>query len=221
MTIEDREYDIILFDLDGTITDSKPGIVNSILYALESFNIYEEDLDKLNAFIGPPLTDSFKKLYEFDDDKAILAVEKYREYYREKGIYQNTLYDGIDRVIESLYNDSKILVLATSKPTVFAEKVLEYHNISQYFKSINGSNLDGTRAYKDEVIEYTLSNMGEMDRTRVIMIGDRKYDVIGAKQHNIDSIGVLYGYGSMHEIKSASPTYVVQTPRDLLSIISK
>ncbi len=221
MMIRNRGYDVVFFDLDGTITDSQPGIVNSILYALESLNIYEEDLDKLNAFIGPPLTDSFKKIYGFDDDRAILAVEKYREYYREKGIYQNTLYDGIDHVIESLYNDSKILVLVTSKPTVFAKKVLEYHNISQFFKNINGSNLDGTRVHKDEVIEYTLGNMGSVDKTQIIMIGDRKYDIIGAKQHNVDSIGVLYGYGSLHEIKSAGPTYTVQTPRDLLPIISK
>ncbi len=214
-------YDVILFDLDGTITDSKPGIVNSILYALKSFDMYEENLDKLDAFIGPPLTMSFKEFYGFNDDKAMLAVTKYREYYKDKGIYENTLYDGIAFTIETLYNNSKKLILATSKPTVFAKEVLKNHCIDQYFESINGSNLDGTRVDKTEVIEYTLRNIKSIDKNKIIMVGDRKYDVMGAKKHHIDSVGVLYGYGSLDEITASAPTYIVKSPEELLSILSK
>lgn len=219
MSIECKEYNFILFDLDGTITDSKPGIVNSILYALESFDIYEEDIDKLEFFIGPPLVASFKGMYGFDDDKAALAVEKYREYYRDKGIYENTLYNGIDYVIKNLYDNSKRLIVATSKPTIFAKEVLQHHNLSQYFEEIIGSNLDGTRANKDEVIDHILGSVYPVNRDQIIMIGDRKYDIDGARQHGIDSIGVLYGYASTEEIKTCRPTYIVEDPQGLLPIL--
>lgn len=213
-----KNYDVVLFDLDGTLTDPKEGITKSIQYSLKSFGI-EEDLDNLEQFIGPPLHDSFKDYYNFDDEKATKAVEKYREYFSDKGIFENKIYENIKEVLEVLYKNGKILLVATSKPTVFAETILEYFRIDKYFRYIAGSNLDGTRVNKNEVIEYVLELCNVTDKEKVIMVGDRKYDIIGANKVGIDSIGVLYGYGSIDEISTSNPTYIAENTLSIKDIL--
>ena len=154
--VMDRKY--ILFDLDGTLTDPMQGITKSVRYALNSFGIEVDDLCKLIPFIGPPLKDSFKEFYGFNEEDAIVAVEKYREYYRIDGIFDNKVYEGIEECLKALKKEDKILVLATSKPEVFAKKIMDHFNLSKYFDFIGGSELNG-RSKKGEVIEYVLKSM--------------------------------------------------------------
>ncbi|MCC0641296.1 MULTISPECIES: HAD family hydrolase [unclassified Clostridioides] len=213
-----KNYEIVLFDLDGTLTDPKEGITKSIQYSLNSFGI-EEELDNLEQFIGPPLHATFKDYYKFEDEKATEAIEKYREYFSDRGIFENKIYKDIKETLKILYENGKTLLLATSKPTVFAETILKYFGIDSYFKYIAGSNLDGTRVNKNEVIEYVLDLCGVTDKDKVIMIGDRKYDIIGANKIGVDSIGVLYGYGSFDEISKSNPTYIVESVKSIKDIL--
>ncbi|AGK97230.1 HAD family hydrolase [Clostridium pasteurianum] len=212
-------YDTILFDLDGTLTDPKLGITKSIQYSLKYFGIFENNLDDLKKFIGPPLKDSFKEYYNFSDTDANSAVDKYREYFADKGIFENRLYTGIIELLNKLCSEEKNLIIATSKPTVFAERILKHFNIHQYFKFVAGSNLDGTQSKKGEVISYALKQGKYWDKDKIIMVGDRKYDVIGAKEAKIDSIGVLYGYGSFEELKKERPEYIAKNIDELSKIL--
>lgn len=214
-----KNYDIVLFDLDGTLTDPKLGIINSIQYSLKYFGIIETDEDRLTEFIGPPLIESFIKYYYFNEEKARLAVTKYREYFAEKGIFENQVYLYIPELLEELFDSGKKLVLATSKPMIFARKVLDYFQLTRYFQFAAGSNLDGTRTKKSEVISYALKECEFKPGSNVVMIGDRKYDIIGAKETGIDSIGVLYGYGTRQEMKNEDPTHIADTVGNLRTIL--
>jgi haloacid dehalogenase superfamily, subfamily IA, variant 1 with third motif having Dx(3-4)D or Dx(3-4)E len=180
----------IFFDLDGTLTDPKIGITKSVQYALKKCGITVENTDDLCHFIGPPLKDSFKKFYGFGDDDAENAVTFYREYFSEKGIYENAIYDGAREMLQMLKASQKTLVLATSKPTVYATKILKHFNIYEYFTFISGSELDGSRSKKSEVIRYALEQNNISDLSGIIMVGDREHDIIGAKSVGILSIGV-------------------------------
>lgn len=211
-------YETILFDLDGTLTDPQVGITKSIQYALKYFDIFENNLSALNKFIGPPLKDSFKEYYKFNDLNSDIAVEKYREYFSQKGIFENKLYSGILNLLERLYREDKNLIIATSKPKIFAERIAKHFNIDKYFKFIAGSNLDGTLSKKHEVISYALKQYN-YEKNTVVMVGDRKYDIIGAKNLSIDSIGVLYGYGSYEELKKENPEYIVENIEELGNIL--
>jgi len=213
------KYEIILFDLDGTLTDPKVGITKAVKYALSKYNIKVEGLDELEKFIGPPLGESFKEFYSFPDEKIKEVIDYYREYYADKGIFENQVYSDIPMLLKELKKKGKILVVATSKPTVFAKKILEYFNIDSYFDLVVGSNLDGTRILKAEVIEYIFLELGIKDLNKVIMVGDRKHDVIGAKKNHIDSIAVAYGYGAQQELEEANPTYYVNTVKEIIDII--
>jgi phosphoglycolate phosphatase len=214
-----KSYDTILFDLDGTLTDPKLGITKSIQYSLKHFGIIEEDIDSLKKFIGPPLKDSFIEYYNFSNEDANNAIEKYREYFSEIGIFENRLYQGIKELLNTLHNEKKNLIIATSKPTVFAERILEYFKIHRYFNLVVGSNLDGTRSKKGEVISYVLKQYKCEAKNKIIMVGDRKYDIIGAKEAEIDSVGVLYGYGSIIELKGENPNYIVKNIDELKEIL--
>jgi len=214
----DKTY--ILFDLDGTISDPKIGITKSVQYSLNAFGIHVTDTDKLTHFIGPPLRDSYKKYYRFSDAEAEIAVAKYREYFAETGIFENTLYDGMDALLNTLKNMDKQLIIATSKPTVYAEKILKYFGIDQYFSFVAGSELDGRRSKKSEVIKYALDNMGITYISQAIMIGDREHDIIGAKALDMDSIGVLYGYGDLQELTNAGATFICESVRDLSDLLA-
>lgn len=212
-------YDNILFDLDGTLIDSGPGITNSVAYSLKKYGIEVLDRTELYKFIGPPLHESYEKFYGFSKEKAMEAVEYYREYYRKKGIFENLVYEGIEDLLQKLYDAGKNLTVATSKPEVFAVQILENFNLAGYFTYIAGANLDGTRTDKKEVISYALKACKAADLSKTVMIGDREHDILGAKQAGIASIGVLFGYGSYEELKTAGADYIADNPENIYQIL--
>lgn len=214
-----KNYQIVLFDLDGTLTDPGVGITNSVAYALKKYGIEVADKTQLYPFIGPPLIDSFEKYYGFSEEEAKNAVTLYREYFREKGIFENEVYDGIAPMLEHLKNSGKTLIVATSKPEIFARQILEHFQLDGCFRYIAGANLDGTRSKKNEVIEYALEACDVTDRSSAVMIGDRDYDIIGAQKTGLDSVGVLYGYGNRAELERAQATYIVKTVADLEQLL--
>ncbi len=203
-------YDLILFDLDGTLTDPKEGITNCVKYALEHFGIRETDMKKLLKFIGPPLYDSFRELYGFSHDDANLAVEKYRERFSVTGLFENAVLDGAEKLLKSLAENGKTLALATSKPYVFAKRIIEKYALADYFKYAVGAELDGTRNHKHEVIAEVLNIAKPEDLSRVVMIGDRKQDILGAKKCGIASIGVRCGYAEENELENAGADFIFE-----------
>ena len=214
-------YNYILFDLDGTVSDTGEGIYNGVKYALEKYGITENNKTTLNNFIGPPLVDSFMKYYSFSKEKALQAVEYYREFYKSKGIYQNTLYNGISELIKTLKQQGKKVILATSKPQPFAEIILKQYDLLKFFDCVVGATFDDSLNYKSDVIRVALENSGVTDKSMAIMIGDRHYDIEGAKENNIDSIGVIYGYGDLEELKNADANYIAENTQDILNIINE
>lgn len=209
----------ILFDLDGTLTNPKEGIVNSILYALKKLDIEERSIDELDNFIGPPLRDSLMVRYHLTDSIAHKAVTLYREYFSTNGLFENEIYKGVFELLELLSAQKYQLFVATSKPTVFAEQILKHFKIDKYFKAIIGSNLNNTRTDKTEIISHILS-VHDLQARNSIMVGDRKYDIIGAKNNAMQSIGVTYGYGSLEEISTHQPDFIVNNCWELESIFS-
>ena len=216
----------VLFDLDGTLTDPKEGITKSVQYALASFGIEEENLDNLEPFIGPPLKDSFMEFYGFDDEKAELAIAKYRERFADTGIFENRVYEGIPLLIRKLKGNRKKLAVASSKPTVFVERILEHFDIRRYFDVVVGSELDGTRVEKEEVVKEALRQLygenreeWEEKKKKTVMVGDRKFDVAGAKAQGIRSVAVAYGYGKMDELRIAKPDDTVRTVGELEALL--
>ena len=209
------KYKYVLFDLDGTLTDPVEGITNSIIYALKKYNIEISGREELYKFIGPPLLESFEKYYGFSKEEAKKALEYYREYYKDKGIFENLVYDGCEDLLKELKDKGLLLIVATSKPEVFAKKILEYFDIAKYFTFIAGSNLDGSRVKKGEVIEYALKCCNIVDLSKAIMIGDREHDIIGAKSIGIASIGVLFGYGDRNELENAGADFIAESVADI------
>ncbi|OIJ22191.1 phosphoglycolate phosphatase [Anaerobacillus alkalidiazotrophicus] len=216
-----EKYKVILFDLDGTLSDPKIGITKSVQYALHKMGIVEPDIDKLEGFIGPPLQVSFSEFYNFDEQETQNAIDLFRQRFKEKGMFENKLYANIPSLLNLLNEQGFTLVVATSKPTVFAEQILEYFNIDQYFELIVGSNLDGTRVSKTEIIQCILDKYSEYELGDFIMIGDRKHDIIGANNTGINSIGVSYGFGSSEELSQFNPTYIVKSVTQLKEILMR
>lgn len=217
----DIRFEYILFDLDGTLTDPKEGITRSIAYALEKLNATSLDEQTLESFIGPPLMESFCEVCGFDHDKAEKAIEYYRERFQQVGLYENKVYSGIEALLSELKKKGAKLAVATSKPTIFAEEILNHFNLKQYFDVVVGSNLDGTRSAKNEVIQEALKQLSFPPKEKVVMIGDRKYDMIGAKKEGISSIGVCYGYGSQEELKMEEAMHIVQDIQMLSEYLMK
>ncbi|WP_346942556.1 HAD family hydrolase [Clostridium sp.] len=209
----------ILFDLDGTIIDPKIGITTSVAYALNKFGIEVENLDNLCKFIGPPLKDSFMDFYNFTEEDAEKAILYYRERFESKGLYENFVYENFEELLISLKNQNKILLVATSKPTIFAEKILENFNLRKYFDFVGGSNLDGTRSNKVDVILHVLNENSITDLSSAIMIGDRMHDIVGAKKAGIESVGVLYGYGDYDEHSASGADYIVKDIEELSTLL--
>ncbi|TJX13712.1 HAD family hydrolase [Tissierella creatinini] len=209
----------ILFDLDGTVTDPMLGITKSVQYALNKFEININNLQELTKFIGPPLKDSFMDYYNFTEEEAQKAISYYREYYLDKGIYENFVYEKFENILISLREANKTIIIATTKPTVFAEKILEHFKLKTYFDFVAGSNLDGSRSKKADVIRYALDQNKIENLSEVIMIGDRKHDIIGAKEVGIDSVGVLYGYGSFEELSQNGADYIVKDVEELGNLL--
>ncbi|TDM00682.1 HAD family hydrolase [Macrococcus carouselicus] len=204
------KYKHILFDLDGTLTDPKEGITNAIIHSLTKMDIEAPDNDALIHFIGPPLKDSFEADYGLTDDKNAQAILYYREYFADIGLFENRVYDGIEKLLMDLKSRGALLYVATSKPVDYARQILVHFNLSQYFEMIAGSELDGTRNHKAEVIQYVIEQ-NNLQAKNCVMIGDRKHDLIGADMNNMDAIGVLYGYGSEEELSSHPHIALVRT----------
>ena len=226
------KYKYLLFDLDGTLTDPKEGITKSVQYALKSFGIEEPDLEKLTPFIGPPLKGSFMEFYGFSEEQAEKAVEKYREWFTPKGIFQNMIYEGIPQMLKTLMESGKVLAVASSKPQEFVEKILEYFAIREYFSVVVGSCMDGTRVQKEEVVEEALRQLEAaaedaggwtapqaLDGSGTVMIGDRKFDIEGGKEHGLVTVGVSFGYAGEGELEGAGADYVVDTVEALERVL--
>lgn len=212
----------LLFDLDGTLTDPKIGITTCVQYALKAFGIEEPDLDKLEPFIGPPLKKSFMEFYGMDDTQAEAAVEKYRERFKDIGLFENEVYKGIPELLRTLKAKGMHLAVASSKPTVFVERILEHFHLNQYFDAVVGSELDGRRVNKDEVVQEALSRLFQnrtIQREQIYMIGDRKFDVEGARAHGIESVAVAYGYGGIEELREAKADYIVCSVKELQDLL--
>ena len=209
------EYTYILLDLDGTVTDSMEGITKSIQYALKHFGIEVKDLNDLRKFVGPPLKESLMEFCHFSTDEAEEGIRRYRERFAETGIYENAVYPGMERLLQELNEAGKQVMLATGKPAYYAEKILDHFHLSRYFKFVGGSGLDGSLSRKDEVIRHVLENNDIQDLSDVVMVGDRKHDIIGARNTGIDCIGVLYGYGDREELTQAGAKRIVASVDEL------
>lgn len=196
-------YKYILFDLDGTITDTKPGICKSVQYALSKFGIIENDIESLTRFIGPPLRVSFPEFYGFSENDTELAVKYYRERYSVTGLFECDVYEGIEDLLKSLKEAGLTILIASSKPTTFINRILEHFNLDKYFDVVVGSQLDGTRDSKIEVIKECLNILSRTQAVEIsecVMIGDRKFDIDAANELNMPNIGVTYGFGSRDEL---------------------
>lgn len=212
-------YRYYLFDLDGTLTDPGIGITNSVMYALRKFGIEVEDRSSLYRFIGPPLTDSFARFYQFPPEQALQAVAFYREYFRDKGIFENRVYDGVPGMLAELKSRGKILALATSKPEEFSLRILEHFGLRGYFDFVGAATMDGSRSRKADVISHTIQSLHITDKSEVLMIGDRDQDVCGARENGIACAGVLYGYGDYGELSSAGADYILGCPEDICGLL--
>ncbi|RHU45986.1 CPBP family intramembrane metalloprotease [Blautia sp. TF11-31AT] len=207
---------VILFDLDGTLTESGEGIINCVQYALEKLGKKEEHPENLQCFIGPPLKEQFMKYAGLSEEEGEKAVVYYRERYTTTGIFENRLYPKIPELLELLKINNKILAVASSKPEVYVKQILEHFQIADYFTAIVGSELDGRRTEKAEVIEEALRRMHlEEERDKVLMVGDRSHDVQGAISCGLQCIGVAYGYGSREELEKAGAVYIADSVEDL------
>ncbi len=218
--MENFNWTYILFDLDGTLTDPGEGITNSVAYALERYGITVADRSALYRFIGPPLVDSFMEFYGFPEEQAKEAVEIYREYFSTKGWAENTVYEGIEPLLSDLVGAGKRLLLATSKPLVFAERILDHFGLTRYFTVVHGSPLHAPKGYgKADVIREVLAAAGVADLRTAVMVGDRHHDIDGAKAAGIASIGVLYGYGDRAELEQAGAAAIAPDTEALRGIL--
>lgn len=211
-------FEYILFDLDGTLTYPKEGITKSVQYALASVDIDEPDLDKLEPFIGPPLHESFMEFYGFDRDMAMKLVEKYRERFNVTGIFENKIYPGIADMLKVLKEAGCKISIASSKPTVLVERILDHFDIRKYFDSVVGSNLDGTRTKKEEVVEEALRQLACV-KEKTAMVGDRKFDIEGARAFGLIGVGVSFGYAQGNELEEAGADYIVDRVEELQKLL--
>ena len=210
-------YDYIMFDLDGTLTDPKEGITKSVQYALSKMGITETDLDKLTCFIGPPLVVGFSEYYGMNEKNSLEAVAHYRKRYSDVGLFENAIIPGIPELLQKLKNDGKHLFVATSKPHVFANKILERYGILKFFEKVSGAELDGTRNDKKDVIAEVLADIPK--DAKIVMVGDRRHDCIGAKYWNIPCIGVRFGYAEEGELEEAGAIKIVAMPEELYEVL--
>lgn len=211
-------FEYALFDLDGTLTDPALGITNSIIYALEKMGREIPPRESLYSFIGPPLIQSFQSL-DMTKEEAERALQIYREYFSVKGLFENTVYDGIPNALSQLNDCGIKLLLATSKPELYAKQIIEHFGLDKYFTAIYGASMDEKRVDKADVIRYAAKSAGIANLNKAVMIGDRMHDILGAKKNGIVSIGVLWGYGSEDELKEAGADYIVGTLSEMVSAV--
>lgn len=210
-------YDLILFDLDGTLVNSEDGVTKSVQYALSECGIVENNQDNLRRFLGPPLIDSFMGYYGMTREEGLIALEKYRERYTKTGVYENELIPDVKKVLKTLQDKGIRLALATSKPHVYAREVLKSFDLTQYFDIIVGAEFDGTRNDKADVIKEVLKQAGEYKKP--VMIGDRKHDVEGAKKNGLSCIGVSFGFAPEGELEECGAIAVADDMNNLLEIL--
>ena len=208
------DYPNVLFDLDGTLTDPREGITRSIQYGLSKMGIDEPDLTQLEHFIGPPLLQAFMATYGFDEAKAWEAMGFYRERFAVTGLYENEVFEGVTPLLETLVGQGRQLFIATSKPQIYAREIARHFDFAKHFKVIYGSELDGTRTNKVELIRHLMAEQG-LNPAHTLMIGDRKHDLIGARDNGLDAAAVGYGFGSFEELSSFAPKYHFQTLTEL------
>ena len=214
------KWNTVIFDLDGTLTESGEGIKKSFQYALEKMGYPSPSDKELDAVIGPPLKDSFRDIAGFNEEDCDRAVAFYRERYTKTGIFENALYPGIPECLIALKKSGLTLAVASSKPDVMVRQILSYFGIDQFFSVVVGSNLDGTRSSKKAVIDEALRRLGSASsREGIVYVGDRKYDVVGARQCGLSSIGVTYGYGSFEELAAVKPTRMASSAAYLADLI--
>ena len=215
----ENKYSYVLFDLDGTVTDPEEGITKSVQYALQHFSIEVQERRELYKFIGPPLKDSFMEFYGFTEQQAGEALLKYRERFEVTGWRENVVYDGMEKLLRHLRRRGKRIMLATSKPEVFAEQILVYFGLRDYFDFVGGASLDGRRNNKADVIRYVLDANGISSREKAVMVGDRKFDILGAKEFGLETVGVLYGYGDWEELTTAGADHLVGSVDELEALL--
>jgi len=211
------KYKNILFDLDGTITDSSPGIINSYLHSLTRIDLAENDIDMLRSYIGSPLRAYYTERHNMSTADSDIAVKHFREHYAETGLFENTVYPGMDELIHKLHDSGFRLYIATSKPLQFAITVLDHFNLKEYFNSIHGSDMSADNKPKDKLIADAIL-MNGLIKSECVMIGDRYHDINGAKVNGIDSIAVTYGYGSVDELAKLEPVFMAANTRELTEI---
>lgn len=209
----------VLFDLDGTVTDSQIGIMNSIEYALESYGIRVEDRSQLRPWLGPPLKESLMKYYGFDEAKALEGVVRYREYFDRQGIFENAPYPQMHELLQKLCDRGYRLLLATSKPEVAAKRIMEHFDLEKYFTYIGGATLDDSRVRKGDVIRYVLETCGVEDLSEAVMVGDRENDVQGGHENGLLVIGVLYGYGTREELTAAGADALAESVMSVADVL--
>ncbi len=217
MNTQDFQY--LLFDLDGTLTDSAPGIIGCVKYALTELSLPLPPENVLFEFIGPPLMDAFSKYCGLDEKTAKSAVEKYRERYSTIGLFENRVYDGVPEMLSSLSAAGKTLILATSKPKVFADRILEKFDLKKYFYETVGATFDGKINYKDEVIKAALKRCNIEDRSKAIMIGDRHHDIDAAKKLRLKTLGVLYGFSKPEELRNCGADMLAATLKEVVKLL--
>ncbi len=214
-------FKYLFWDLDGTLTESGPGIKNCVRYALKAFGIEETDEKKLDLFIGPPLLDSFQNLYGFSEEDSRKAMKIYRERFGVTGLFENSVYPGIIETLAALKADGKKLYVATGKPEIYMFRILEHYGLAPYFEFAGGSDTDETRSHKDEIIDYVVRE-SHLEKARdageILMIGDRKHDIIGAHKNNIKCCAVKWGYGSQEEFEENGADFIISAPSDVKSI---
>lgn len=210
-------YKAVLFDLDGTLTESGEGITRSVQYALEKIGRPEPDLEKLRVFVGPPLLEQFMKYADIDEETGREAVAFYRERYHVTGIYENRVYAGIPEALDELCRQGYLLAVASSKPEHYVKQILEYFGLTEYFREIVGSEMNGERTKKSQVIEEALKRLNLAEhRDQVLMIGDKEHDIFGAREAGVECVAVSYGYGTMEELRKAEPLQIVDSVQELL-----
>ena len=214
-------YKAILFDLDGTLTESGEGITKCVQYALEKIGKPEEDLKKLEVFVGPPLLQQFMKYADIDEETAEKAVKYYRERYSSTGIFENRPYPGVETMLSELKSKGYRLAVASSKPEYYVTQILDYFQLTDYFEEIVGSEMNGNRTSKSEVIEEALRRLGMSEkRAQVLMIGDKEHDVLGARKAGLQCVAVSYGYGSQEELEQAEPLKIVDSTEGVLDFFA-
>ncbi len=218
-------FQYCLFDLDGTLTDPKEGITKSVQYALHKSGIEEPDLDKLEPFIGPPLKDSFMEFYGMEPEEALQAIAWYRERFAPIGVFENQIFPGVSQMLETLKKKGIRLAVASSKPIGFVRQILAHFEIEKFFQVVVGSELDGTRGTKEEVVEEALQQLGvlsipqEERKILCAMVGDRKFDIQGAKAHGLTGVGVSFGYAGEGELEAEGADFVVNTVEELEALL--